>query len=125
MSWNLKTGLHEQVENLSNIVKVECAANGVLGIDSSGKLHVWGPSDSEDRMAEPPAEMGPAIDLETAASGRVCAAQMVDGSWRAWGNDNGMGLIEKINHLGPAVDIAIFQPYNSFCRLIWIEPLEK
>jgi len=47
----------------------------------------------------------------------LCAAQMTDGTWRAWGS--GGPLIDKVNKLGLVLDLDASAP-DGF--LIWIEP---
>lgn len=54
------------------------------------------------------------------ASLGVSAAQKEDGSWVAWG-DNRLGVVDKINSLGPALDIS-FKAHTGV--VVWIEPNE-
>ncbi|MDF1812392.1 MAG: serine/threonine-protein kinase [Verrucomicrobiales bacterium] len=48
----------------------------------------------------------------------ISAAQLEDGSWFAWG-DNSLGVVDKINSIGPAIDIDFYAQNGT---VIWIEP---
>ncbi|MDF1755618.1 MAG: serine/threonine-protein kinase [Verrucomicrobiales bacterium] len=50
------------------------------------------------------------------ANRAVCAAQVEDGSWIAWG-DNSLGVVDQINRLGPAVDLTFREGH-----VYWIKP---
>ena len=49
------------------------------------------------------------------------AAQREDGTWIAWGN-NGAGIVDHINSLGPVPDLAFFsEPGKDHGYVVWIE----
>ena len=53
--------------------------------------------------------------------GTITAAQKEDLNWIAWGGDE-MGIREKINEIGPALDISYQANASGFGYLLWIEP---
>jgi len=120
IAWNGEGEVVTPVEPVRDAVDVACGTNFWLALEAGGSVRMWG-DPSEDR---PYFELP--TDLETAyavlAGRNLCAAQMADGSWRAWlawGNPKGHPLVRKIESIGPAVDL--FWETKEF-SLLWIEP---
>ncbi|MDF1812794.1 MAG: protein kinase [Verrucomicrobiales bacterium] len=102
---------------LLNIVDV-AAGSGFMALDVDGKVHVWAEQLGPDSVV--PADLGNAFAVR--ATGGVWAAQMEDGSWRAWGGKGTRETIEQINSIGPAVDILPGGHNAGPETLLWIDP---
>lgn len=118
VSWNSEAGLVSPEFEIRNAVEVACANSGWFARLADGTILSWQLPRVDWVDFDPPEDLGPAVAIR--ACGTVCAAQMADGSWRAWGKDLTSGLIDKIESIGPAVDLL----FPTMGTLLWIEPAE-
>ncbi|MCG8600483.1 MAG: protein kinase, partial [Verrucomicrobiales bacterium] len=122
VSWSNDDGLFVPDPPVANAVEVSCVGGGRwFALDSEGEVQTWrGPEAGWSRL-DPPKDLPPVFAIRS--FGTVAAAQKADGSWRAWGDDNGSGLIEQIHSIGPAADILFLsQRTGGKDSLLWIEP---
>lgn len=113
IAWNLD-GFVSPVSPVQNAVDVACGADFWVALEQDGTVKVW-TAKTEWRQIQPPDDLGPAFRV--VVGGIVCAAQMADGSWRAWGPQS--LLVDRINTLGKAVDL---KWHHVAEVLLWIEP---
>ncbi|MDF1851143.1 MAG: serine/threonine-protein kinase [Verrucomicrobiales bacterium] len=121
IAWNDQGEIILPDQPLRNVVDIVCAANRWLALDAGGQVHSWQDPELEGVGNPPPQDLGKAYAI--AAFGNICAAQMADGSWRAWmvrGNPQSQPLVAKIEAIGPALDL-LFEP-QKHASLLWIEP---
>ncbi|MEC5129201.1 bifunctional serine/threonine-protein kinase/formylglycine-generating enzyme family protein [Verrucomicrobiales bacterium BCK34] len=109
---------------IEKAVEIANGSNLCGALLEDGTVRVLQPPSIHPSLAKalrPPADLGKAYALRV--NGRVCAAQMADGTWRAWGSD-APDLIVQINNLGPAVDILFYADKKAAAQrsLLWIEP---
>ncbi|MEM7012276.1 MAG: hypothetical protein AAF585_12405, partial [Verrucomicrobiota bacterium] len=102
-------------DDLPSLVAAVAGREFFVGLDAAGEVYVWG---SESQQMQPPSDLPSVVALK--AAGNVAAAQLHDGSWRAWGDDQS-GVVTQINALGPAIDIS-FNYHERNDSLYWIEP---
>lgn len=99
-----------------NVVDI-AAGEFVAALDVDGKVRVW--TDDKSLNIQAPPILGRAVAIR--AEGHIIAAQMEDGSWRAWGSYDHNDIIGQINKLGPAIDILLYGNGNTKA-VMWIEP---
>jgi hypothetical protein len=77
---------------------------GTLFLTNKGKVFSW-------NAPKPPTGMKKAVQIRAGAG--MCAAQMEDGSWVIWGDNQGIvaPLNEKAADLGPLKDLALGNRY--------------
>ena len=125
LSWLSTEGIVKATPPISNAVEIATSTGFWAARLADGSIKVWlSPTRQESPLSSrsfPPDDLGPAHAIR--ADQAVFAAQMEDGSWKAWGGDTS-GLIDKINSLGPAVDILFESSGSSWKdgKLLWIEP---
>tara|TARA_R110002096_G_scaffold26518_29_gene81877 strand:- start:4434 stop:6464 length:2031 start_codon:yes stop_codon:yes gene_type:complete len=134
--WNFNTGEFTELTGQS-IVEVAVGAMFALALDRDGVPHaLLAPGATFDHSgAQIPTDLPKVYAIR--AYGRGAAAQLEDGSWRAWGKNHwqrlgnpvaGAGeLFERIEALGPAVDIEFKVNSNNEqeqATLLWIEPVK-
>jgi len=124
-SWAEHLGYFESPEDARKLVQVAAGAAHVLGLYEDGSVVTWHhPNNRNPRMAPAlivPPDLGPIIRVRS--SGLTNAVQRPDGSWFAWGDDEGRGLNEQVNSIGPALDLETYGVNNtSGAKLLWIEP---
>lgn len=103
-------------------VAIEGSIFDFLALSKSGEVYQWSGNRLEQaKIPNPVSENGPYQKIR--CNGSTRAAQKMDGSWIAWGK-NGGGIVDHINQLGPALDIAFFTEPNkeNFGYVVWIEP---
>ena len=122
VSWSSDEGLIVPDPPVTDAVEVACLGSGRwFSLSADGSIRTWNRSGADWLAIDPPKALPPAFAIRT--MGTVCAAQMADGSWRAWGKDNQSGLIDRIESIGPAVDILFLsQTSGEKDALLWIEP---
>lgn len=101
-----------EVRGLPKMTSVMAGGSIFGGLDGKGKVHIW--NQTSDEMV-PPSDLPPAFAVKE--KGNIVAAQLADGSWRAWGN-NSTGVVDEINALGPAIDLE----FSNDGYVYWIEP---
>ncbi len=117
IAWNDK-GLWPPDPPITDAVDVAMAANFWAAVRADGTMRVH-PPDASNYLS--PDDLPPVYSVRT--NGVVAAAQLADGSWRAWGGNSNARLIEQINTMGPAVDLLFFsQGHGREDALLWIEP---
>ncbi|MCB1065263.1 MAG: serine/threonine protein kinase [Verrucomicrobiae bacterium] len=119
IAWNPDGALPSDVE-ISDAVDIAIGGLFWAALRADGRLHI------QDRHVKSPvpSDLGPAFAVR--AYNTVAAAQMSDGTWRAWGNDQDSGLIQQIEGIGPAVDIRFnISNEGDRCALLWIEPFDQ
>lgn len=124
-SWSEIEGYFESPEDARKLVQVAAGAQHVLGLYEDGSVVTWRhPNNRNPRIAPAlivPPDLGPIIRVRS--SGLTNAAQRPDGSWFAWGDDEGRGLNDQVNSIGPALDLETYGVNNhSGAKLLWIEP---
>ena len=87
-----------------------------LALTRDGRVLAYGLNQSG--QASVPKDLGKAVAIR--ARNDISAAQMEDGTWRAWGDD-GRGVVSFINQLGPAIDLQFF--HSGW--VMWIEPVVR
>lgn len=127
--WN--TRLNRLVDRAPKQVKwksVSCGKFHYAGVNEAGTVHAW--------LADPETEDLRVLSTikipESAKSGVIrvksdalfSAAQLEDGSWCAWGDDRGSGLIERIEKIGPASDLSFRTFPAPYVEVYWIEPID-
>ncbi|MDF1738380.1 MAG: bifunctional serine/threonine-protein kinase/formylglycine-generating enzyme family protein [Verrucomicrobiales bacterium] len=131
-SWGSLDGIVKSAPQISTAVEIAVGPETWAARLADGTVKVWlnfkEHNNGSSLYMSPPDDLAPAFAIRV--SQKVCAAQMADGTWRAWGRDDS-GLIEKINSLGPAVDI-LFVTTSQLTeggglkqqdsKLLWIEP---
>tara|TARA_R110002096_G_scaffold219289_6_gene407579 strand:+ start:633 stop:2027 length:1395 start_codon:yes stop_codon:yes gene_type:complete len=100
-------------DNMKTPVEIDCGWNNFMARTESGKVFIW-PADGDLP------DLPPVIDIELHC--RIYAAQKEDLSWIAWG-DPAMGVLEKINQIGPARHLSYEANGYGWGYLLWIEPL--
>ena len=69
-----------------------------------------------------PLDLGPAVAIR--AGCRMSAAQMEDGSWRAWGEST--DLVNQVEKIGHTIDLDLHSdPAGKLAYMMWIEPVEE
>ncbi len=111
-SWRIREGLEEKNEIVDGVVEIACGVGRIIGRKADGTVLS---GDVDDKT---PKDLRPAIAIR--AGGQVYAAQMTDGSWRAWENRD-PELARKIESLGPVKDIAFYSSGTGTRVLLWIE----
>jgi serine/threonine protein kinase len=124
-SWAEHLGYFESPQDARKLVQVAAGAMHVLGLYEDGSVVTWcHPNNRNSRIAPAlivPPDLGPIIRVRS--SGLTNAAQRPDGSWFAWGDDEGRGLNDQVNAIGPALDLETYGVNNhSGAKLLWIEP---
>jgi hypothetical protein len=95
-------GEEEEVPgNIRDVVNLAAGWDFCVARTERGKVLAWG-AEVSGRTAIP-RRIGDAVRIR--AYGHCGAAQQEDGDWLAWG-DPINGVVEKINSLGPVVDLA-------------------
>ena len=121
ISWDGDVDLVAADPPVQDAVEVACHSGRWFALTADGNIRYWSLPDEDWLDAAPPADLGAAFALR--AKGTVCAAQLADGSWRAWGSDKGSGLIDQIESIGPAVDLQFYSSSRGLVdTLVWIEP---
>jgi hypothetical protein len=126
ISWCEPNGFFDPPEDARKLVQVAAGAKYVIGLYEDGSVVTWCHKISWRQSWLPsvmtvPPDLGPIIRV--ASFGSINAAQRPDGSWIAWGDDGGRGLIDQINSIGPALDLEAFRvTFATGAKLIWIEP---
>ena len=99
------------------IVEMDASADHVILRDAAGGVFTAKADGEGHRSA--PAEVGPAIAVRRGAG--VYAAQMTDGTWRAWGE--AADLIEQTRKIGAAIDVDyVSGAKDQPAYMLWIEP---
>ena len=121
ISWQPGSKEEEVPGNVSNVVELAACWDFCVARTERGKVIAWG-GEGDGRMAVPQ-RLRDAVRIR--AYGHCGAAQQEDGSWLAWG-DPINGVVEKINSLGPVVDLAMVASqasnpdfYGGY--VLWIE----
>lgn len=126
ISWSEPQGFFDPPEDERKLVQVAAGAKYLIGLYEDGSVVTWCHKTSWMQSWLPsvmtvPADLGPVIRV--ASFGSINAAQRPDGSWLAWGDDGGRGLIEQINSIGPALDLEAFRvTFSTGAKMVWIEP---
>lgn len=122
--WNARLGRIEKGIPPVPLVDVDCGVSHFVGRDSAGNLYVW-PVDEDS--SDPKARMAVAVPedalhniVRIEVDLHITAVQKADGSWRAWGDDHGSGLIDVVRRIGPVRDLAIRAFPPEATELIWI-----
>ncbi len=103
-------------EKIPGLVELSAGWGHFAGRTKDGKVLAWPPGPSWTRV---PDDL-PRI-IKVCARCRITAAQKEDLSWIAWGEKK-MGVCDKINEIGPALDIAYESNGRGWGYLLWIEP---
>ena len=88
-----------------DVIQMEGGLNsGTLFLDKKGKVYAW-------NAPQPPNDLGKAVQIRAGAG--LCAAQMENGTWVIWGNNQGVanGLNTHVAGLGPLKDMALGTRY--------------
>ncbi|MAS93248.1 MAG: hypothetical protein CMO55_08635 [Verrucomicrobiales bacterium] len=121
--WNGRFGKVEAGVPPVPLVDIACGVMHFIGLDANGRTYVWPATGKMDQRAEAVLDI-PADARENVVRVEsdllMAAVQKSDGIWRAWGNDGGTKLIEKINSIGPARDIVFRPAPEKAVGLIWI-----
>ncbi|MAS92831.1 MAG: hypothetical protein CMO55_06495 [Verrucomicrobiales bacterium] len=126
--WIEPHGTFEPPKDDRKLVHVEAGGSFLIGLYEDGSVATWCHPISKrhsriDAVLARPEYEGPVIRV--AAFDFTCAIQRPDGTWYAWGDDQGRGLIDKVNSLGVALDLCFFSINKaSGAKLLWIEPRE-
>ncbi len=122
-TWTLNLGMVTPPSDLPPIQKVSCAEDLFVALSVKGEVFVWSskPAKHNQLVREVPPFDLPVINIR--AGKRLAAAQLNDGTWKAWG-ENVSGMVERINQLGPAIDLQIVAASSETSKnqLYWIEP---
>lgn len=124
--WIEPHGFFDPPEDARKFVQVAVGAHHVIGLYEDGSVAAWCHplSLKHPRVASVlsvPPDLGPVIRVESWDFSN--AVQRPDGSWFAWGDDEGRGLIDQVNSIGPALDFETFHiNLSTGAKLIWIEP---
>lgn len=125
LAWNLHTGIFPEPETGGPFQQIAAGEAHIVGLGRDRTLSAWtghpfAEHEHVQRSLRVPELEDKIVRIKSVA--RVNAAQREDGSWIGWGVDDS-GLIDKINSLGPALDLAIFgETENTKPKLAWIEP---
>ena len=124
-SWAEPHGFFESPEDARKLVQVAAGAQHVIGLYEDGSVVTWcHPNSRHPRIGPPmsvPQDLGPVIRVQS--SGFANAVQRPDGSWFAWGDDEGRGLNDRVNSIGPALDLETYRVNTTTgAKLLWIEP---
>lgn len=115
LTWSTrKANVPSPPEDLDRIVEVAVGNGHWLSLDDSGAVTAWG--DNREGQSDIPPDLPPAVAVR--ARDRLSAAQLRDGSWRAWCDDSN-GVVSRINELGPAIDLVFTRHF-----VYWIEPAD-
>lgn len=99
------------------VVETSPFASHWLAIDGKGRV-LAGPANGGECVSVPE-NLGKVVALRV--GGKLSAARLESGEWRAWGNTAG-GVVDKINSLGPEVhDLSMNSFDDEKTKLIWIE----
>ncbi|MDF1751772.1 MAG: serine/threonine-protein kinase [Verrucomicrobiales bacterium] len=124
--WNVKQGtaISNEPDISSGWLDVSCGFGHFGGIDDQGRVFTWLTNLEESRsdvlktQAIPESVQGQAVRIESDPA--ISVVQLKNGTWRAWGEDGGSGLIRKIESIGVSRDI-VFRTYPiSQTELYWI-----
>lgn len=124
--WIEPHGFFDPPEDARKLVQVAVGAHHMIGLYEDGSVAAWCHplSLKHPRVASVlnvPPDLGPVIRVESWDFSN--AVQRPDGSWFAWGDDEGRGLIDQVNSIGPALDFETFRVnLSTGAKLIWIEP---
>ncbi len=124
--WHSDFGFFDPPDDPRKLVQLATGMRHVTGLYEDGRVATWWHSKDilNPRIGDaqiPPKEMGPVIRVESADF--FSAAQHPDGSWTAWGDDNGAGLVDQINSIGVALDMGLYILVGEVgAKLLWIEP---
>ena len=104
------------------VVKIDSGIFHFVVLTRSGEVYEW-TGVNLDRAQVPKALEGQGPFRQIRCNGVTRAAQREDGSWLAWGQ-NGAGIVDHINQLGPTEDLDFFSEpgKNDHGYVIWIEP---
>jgi serine/threonine protein kinase len=124
--WIEPNGFFESPKDARKLVQVAAGAHHMIGLYEDGAVVTWCHPDSlknprtSSALSVPP-DLGPAIRVKSWDFSN--AVQRPDGSWIAWGDDEGRGLIDQINSIGPALDFETFRiNLSTGAKMVWIEP---
>ncbi|MEM9017808.1 MAG: hypothetical protein AAGC68_12405, partial [Verrucomicrobiota bacterium] len=129
LAWHERKGFVEAPEREEPFVQVATGGNHCFALDDAGEIHVWAHSylaghERGVALVEGIPSDGPFLRIK--ATDFQAIAQRPDGTWAAWGDDQGRGQIEKINNLGPALDIELFNVNDETgSKFLWIEPITE
>lgn len=124
--WIEPHGFFDPPEDERKLVQVAAGSQHLIGLYEDGVVVTWCHPLSlrHPRVASAlsvPPDLGPVIRVKSWDFSN--AAQRPDGSWFAWGDDEGRGLIDQVNSIGPALDFETFHVNNTTgAKLIWIDP---
>lgn len=128
INWSDPHGFFDGPNTTRKLVQVATAGAHVLGLCDDGSVTMWThPHHLKHHriphVLRPPTDPGPFIRIK--AMDFINVAQRPDGTWHAWGDDNGAKLIAHINSLGPTLDMELFSiNYASGAKMIWIEAVK-
>jgi len=117
VSWGNQSQASLLPEKLDGVVQLDSGWQHFLALTDDGKVHAWPESKRPGRV---PDSLGKVIQIK--ANAAISAAQQEDLTWVAWG-DPSMGVVEKANSLGPAIDLDLLANPGSAGYLLWIEPV--
>lgn len=109
---------------IKGAIDVACGAGFWAALTEEGKVQTWADPDDDWIRKEMAVPDGLGVAFAIRANDLVCAAQMADGSWRAWGGVKSQALIDQIESIGPAVDLLFHASHTDETQgnLLWIEP---
>lgn len=114
--WGNLSKPSELPDKIKGIVDLKSGWNHFIALSSNGEVQSW---PKRSQASKIPESLGKVIAIQ--ADSNISAAQKEDLSWVAWGDD-GMGVVEKINSLGPAIKIDFTSNASGCGYLLWIEP---
>jgi hypothetical protein len=120
-SFSAKTGqIIDFPSSIQEIVEMDATADEqVIMRDASGQVFVVTP-DGKPHGTVPP-DIGPSVAVRAGAN--MFAAQRTDGTWRAWGEAD--GLVAQTDRVGHAVDIDFHsEDKGKISYMLWIEPVD-
>ncbi len=116
LTWGLDSKKSVLPASLPGVVALDAGWRHVAALTKEGKVLAW-PGNVE--AARVPTDL-PRI-VRIVAECAITVAQKEDLSWVAWGDNTG-GARDRINSMGPALDLSFQVNANSGVYLLWIEP---
>ncbi|MEM9018882.1 MAG: hypothetical protein AAGC68_17870, partial [Verrucomicrobiota bacterium] len=126
-TFHLNTGRYDDPNDGTKFVDVGVSAVHAMGLTADREVVAWSNKSFDQREDVKSILKVPEFSKKVSrivAAARIAAVQFEDGTWQAWGDDEGTGMIDQINGFGPAIDLAIFQINKGVSKLAWIEPTE-
>ncbi len=118
VTWGEKSFKSVLPESIPGLVQLDAGWLHFVALTKDGRVQAWPPGPPWTRI---PGDLPRIIKIN--AQCNITAVQKEDLSWQAWG-DGAMGVRDKINQIGPAIEIAYEANGRGWGHLLWIEPLE-